>query len=83
MARYWQLQDAKAHLSELVKKAQTQGPQVISVRGDPAVVVVSQKEYQTLTAPPLSLIEFFRKSPLRELKLNLSRDKSLNRDVDL
>ncbi len=83
MTYYWPLQDAKAHLSELVKKAQKYGPQYISVRGDPAVVVISQKEYKSLTTPAISLVEFFRKSPLVGLNLNLSRDKSLNRDVDL
>ena len=54
MAHNWPLQDAKAHLSELVKKAQQYGPQFISVRGDPAVVVISQKEYQSLTTPSIS-----------------------------
>lgn len=81
--QHWALQDAKAHLSELVKKAQKDGPQYISVRGDPAVVVISQKEYQALTTPTISLVDFFRKSPLVGLKLDFSRDKSLNRDVDL
>lgn len=83
MTYYWPLQDAKAHLSALVKKAQKHGPQFISVRGDPAVVVISQKEYKALTTPKISLVEFFRKSPLVGLNLDLSRDKSLNRDTDL
>lgn len=80
---HWALQDAKAHLSELVKKAQKQGPQYISVRGDPAVVVISQKEYQSLTTPTISLVDFFRQSPLVGLRLDLSRDKSSSRDIDL
>jgi antitoxin Phd len=83
MPHYWALQDAKAHLSELVKKAQKYGPQFISVRGDPAVVVISQEEYQALVTPAISVIDFFRNSPLRGLHLDLSRDKSVNRDIDL
>jgi antitoxin Phd len=83
MTYYWPLQDAKARLSELVKKAQKNGPQYISVRGDPAVVVISQEEYKSLTTPAISLVEFFRKSPLVGLHLDLSRNKSLNRDIDL
>ncbi len=83
MTHYWPLQDAKAHLSELVREAQTDGPQFISVRGVPAVVVMSHKEYQSLTVPKISLVNFFRKSPLVELQLDLSRDKSLDRDVDI
>lgn len=83
MPHYWPLQDAKAHLSELIRKAQKNGPQYISVRGDPAVVVISQKEYKSLTSPPISLVEFFRASPLVGLNLNFTRDKSINREIDL
>jgi antitoxin Phd len=36
----WQLQDAKNRLSEVVRKAREGGPQVITLRGDEAVVVV-------------------------------------------
>lgn len=55
MIQLWAIQDAKARLSELVKKAQKDGPQYISVRGEPAVVVISQREYQTLTTPAISI----------------------------
>lgn len=79
----WALQDAKARLSELVKKAQQDGPQCITVRGTPAVVVISQEEYNALIKPSISLIDFFRNSPLVGLDLDLSRDESPNRDVDL
>jgi len=72
---YWALQDAKARLSELVKKAEQQGPQHISVRGNPAVVVISQKQYEALTTRTLSIVEFFRQSPLCGVALDLSRDK--------
>ena len=82
MTHHWPLQDAKARLSELVKKAQQYGPQYISVRGDPAVVVISQKEYELLTTPTISLVDFFRESPLVGTDLDLSRDKSPNRETD-
>ena len=83
MTNHWPLQDAKAHLSELVRNAQKYGPQYISVRGDPAVVVISQSEYKSLTTPAISLVKFFRQSPLVGLHLDLSRDQSPNRDIDL
>jgi antitoxin Phd len=38
----WQLQEAKARFSELVKRAREDGPQHVSVRGAPAVVVLSE-----------------------------------------
>jgi len=53
----WQLQDAKARFSELVKKAREQGPQHVSVRGEPAVVVVSEEEFARLTSPHPSIVD--------------------------
>ena len=79
----WALQDAKAQLSELVKKAEYEGPQFISVHGNPAVVVISQDEYLSLIAPQTSLVDFFQQSPLAGLSLNIKRDKSFNREIDL
>lgn len=82
----WQLQDAKARLSELVKKATTEGPQEITVHGKPAVVVLSQAEFENLTARKTgaketpNLVDFLLNSPLRELDLEFERDKSLCRD---
>lgn len=83
MTHYWPLQDAKAQFSELVRKAQIDGPQFISVNGETAVVVISQKGYNSLTNPTISVVDFFRKSPLVGLDIDLSRDKSPNQDIDL
>ena len=79
----WQLQEAKARLSELVKRARNVGPQEIRVHGEPAVVVVAHKEYLRLTQPATRFVDFIRKSPLKGAKLRLSRDRSPARDVDL
>ena len=74
----WQLQAAKSKLSELVKKAASEGPQAITVHGEPAVVVLSQAEYNRLTRGDKreSFIEFMRRSPLVGLDLEFERDKS-------
>ena len=37
----WQMQEAKASLSEVVKCAETIGPQNITVHGQPLAVVIS------------------------------------------
>lgn len=50
-ARRWQLQEAKNKLSEVIRRACDEGPQEITVRGEPAVVVVSAAEWAKL-APP-------------------------------
>ena len=79
--RSWQLQEAKAKLSEVVKSSQSEGPQEISVRGEPAAVVVSKAEYDRLRRKKPSLLEFMRRSPLLGLELEFEREPSLSRDV--
>ena len=80
--RRWQLQEAKARLSEVVKSAR-EGPQEISVRGEPAAVVLSIEEYERLKKKKLSLAEFVRRSGLVGVDLDIERDKSPARDIDL
>jgi len=53
----WALQDAKARFSELVRRAREQGPQHVSVRGEPAVVVISEEEFARMTAARPSIVD--------------------------
>lgn len=82
----WQLQEAKARLSELVKRAATDGPQEITVRGETAAYLLSIDEYQKLKArqtPKPSLVDLLQNSPLMGVELDLTRDKSLPIDRPL
>ena len=79
----WQLQEAKSRLSQLVDHALREGPQTITLRGKPAVVVVSFEEFQNLIRPSTSLREFFRQSPLYDTDLDLERSKDVSREVPL
>ncbi|MCX5825970.1 MAG: type II toxin-antitoxin system Phd/YefM family antitoxin [Deltaproteobacteria bacterium] len=79
----WQLQEAKSRLSQVVERALREGPQTITLRGKPAVVVVSFEEFQNLTRPCTSLCEFFRQSPLYDTDLDLERNKDVSREVPL
>ena len=81
--RQWQLQEAKARLSELVRSSLEDGPQEISVRGEPAVVVLSRAHYDRLTRPKPTLVEFLRRSPLVGLELDIERDRTPAREVHL
>jgi prevent-host-death family protein len=47
MTKHWALQDAKARFSELVR-ASAKEPQHITVRGEPAAVLLSEAEYDRL-----------------------------------
>lgn len=79
----WQLQQAKARLSELIKAARNDGPQDITVHGESAVVVISRSLYDRLTKATPTLVEFMQNSPFVGESLDLERDTSPNRDVDL
>jgi antitoxin Phd len=76
----WQLEDAKNKLSEVIERALKQGPQLITRRGEKAVVVISYKEYARMKKSQSKLSGFFRASPLAKVDLNLKRDKSLPRE---
>lgn len=79
----WQLQEAKARLSEVIQKAINEGPQDISLRGRPAAVVLSYADYEMLTRPKPSFTTFLRESPLHGVELELERDTSPTREVGL
>ena len=66
----WKLEDAKARLSELVRKARDEGPQRVTVRGRDAVVVVASDQFDTLQAHAArqSLRDLLANSPLRHLE---------------
>ena len=42
----WQVQDAKARLSEVIAKAKSEGPQTITRHGHAQVVVLSIEDYR-------------------------------------
>lgn len=79
----WQLQEAKARLSELIKQAAEEGPQRITVHGVPAAVLISSEQYERLKHPPGSFVQFMRRSPLFGLRLDLKREQTATRNIDL
>ncbi|MDA8160457.1 MAG: type II toxin-antitoxin system Phd/YefM family antitoxin [Desulfobacteraceae bacterium] len=83
MGNVWQLQEAKNKFSNLVDKARHDGPQVVTKHGKESVVIIAIEDYQKLNKPTSDLISFFKKSPLSDLNLDLTRDKSSSRDIEL
>ncbi len=80
----WQMQEAKARLSEVVKSAEILGPQKITVHGQPVAVVISHAMYEKLTGNQQSLVSFMRASPLYAMEdVPLERDRSSTRKVSL
>lgn len=79
----WQLQEAKNCLSEVVRKARSEGPQVITLHGTAAAVVVSAQDFGRMSRPKGNLVAFFRSSPLVGVRLTLTRSKDTGRAIDL
>ena len=79
----WQLQDAKNQFSALVKAAEKDGPQVITVHGKERAVLLSAETYQRLMQRNESLLEFFQSSPWAEVDIDISRAKDSGREIEL
>lgn len=80
----WQMQEAKSRLSEVVKDAEREGPQEITVHGRPVAVVLSRADYDRLAGTGESLVAFMRRSPLAGAEdLDFARDQSLTRETGL
>lgn len=78
----WKLEDAKARFSEVVRLAQSEGPQRVSVRGRVAVVIMSVEEHERLarTNSKVPLHKFL--AGLSSLgELDLTREPDYGRDV--
>jgi len=82
----WQIQTAKARFSEVFRLARTEGPQRITRQGKEGVVMISDEQYERLlvkSQQPKSIVQFFRKSPLVGVELDLERDKDTGRAIEL
>ena len=77
----WQLQEAKQKFSELVRRALTSGPQVVTRHGRAAVVVVSAEDYGRLRGGG-GFKEFLRAAP-DVSRLGIRRDRRPGRRVTL
>lgn len=79
----WTVAEAKAKLSELIQRAQLDGPQIITRHGRTAVVMVGAEEWDRKTKRTGSLAEFFASSPLRGSGLKTQRLKDRPRKPSL
>lgn len=81
--QYWQIQHAKNRLSEVLREAAAHGPQVITQHGREAGVLLSMEDYKRLTRSEVSLVEFFRSSPLATEGLEFERPSENAEVLDL
>jgi prevent-host-death family protein len=66
----WQLQEAKARLSEVIDTAEKKGPQIITRRGVKTAVIVPFEEWERTQAPKKrTLLEILRSGPQGDLPI--------------
>jgi prevent-host-death family protein len=71
----WRLQDAKARFSELVRLAHSDGPQLVTLHGRDAVVVLDADEFRRLKGERTGqlLVEALQATPHRDIEVEPRR----------
>jgi prevent-host-death family protein len=78
----WQVQEAKARLSEVIARARNEGPQTITRHGREQAVVVSVEDYRAaMTRGPDFKAYLFGGPKLDDF--SIERDRDTGRDVEL
>jgi antitoxin Phd len=72
----WPVQDAKQRFSELIRKAQAEGPQVVTRHGEEIAVVVDIAYYRRLKGETAEFKDYLRSGPVFD-DLDLGRTSEL------
>ncbi len=75
------MQTAKQRFSELVERAVTEGPQIVTKHGRETVVVLEISEYRRLRGVPMTFNEFLLSIPTTD-ELVIERSKDPPREID-
>lgn len=81
---HWKLEDAKARLSEVVRLAGSQGPQMVTVRGKEAAVILAPDTYRQLlphTNERVPLVDLLQSLDLSGI--DLEREDDFGREIAL
>jgi prevent-host-death family protein len=78
----WQVQQAKAHFSEVMAKARTEGPQTITRHGKDEAVLLSVGEFNLMKQRKPTLIEVLLGGPKFD-DFEIPPNDETPRDVDL
>ena len=77
----WQLQEAKSRFSEVVDLSLKEGPQLVTRRGQDAVVILAASDYRRMSGAP-SLLNTLLSAP-RGTPLILDCSQEPIRELDL
>jgi prevent-host-death family protein len=78
----WQVHNAKARFSELLERAEREGPQIIARRGTERAVVLSIREFRKLTENKPNLRDYLLGGPKVD-DFEVERSKDRGREIDL
>ena len=78
----WQIQHAKARLSEVIERARSEGPQTITRHGAERAIVLSIEDYRALIAKRLDFKEYLLGGPKVD-DFSIEREQDTGRPVDL
>ena len=78
----WQLQEAKSRFSEVVDLTLKEGPQMVTRRGEEAVVILAADEYRRLSGQTPRLMDCLLNAPRGE-PFVLERSPEAVRDIVL
>ena len=79
---HWPIQDAKAHFSEVIERAQNEGPQTITRHGTDRAVLLSVEDYRALAGEKPDFKAHLLGGPKVE-DFPIERDRDTGRSVDL
>jgi prevent-host-death family protein len=69
----WTVAQAKARFSEVIDKAESDGPQTITRNGRTTAVIVAAREWERKKKRKGTLADFFAASPLRGSGMRMKR----------
>ncbi|HEY0718011.1 MAG TPA: type II toxin-antitoxin system Phd/YefM family antitoxin [Streptosporangiaceae bacterium] len=78
----WQVQEAKQRFSEVLRRAESDGPQVITRHGEEVAVIIEATEFHRLAGDTADFKEFLRSGPSFD-ELDLSRSSDPPREIEL
>ncbi len=78
----WQIQHAKARLSEVIERARREGPQTITRHGAERAIVLSIEDYRVLIASKPDFKAYLLGGPKVD-DFSIERERDTGRVVDL
>ena len=83
MNTVWTPEDAKNSFDSLMEEVLAHHAQIIELKNQQKIIVISLEDYKKIMKPKNTLVDFFKKSPLYDLPLDLERDKDTGRTIEL